>query len=68
MRTFTHLTKEERYHIYLMHKKKVSLEEIAKDIGRSKSTISRELRRNKGKPGLVTDVINLKLYAICYNL
>ncbi|MDP2098326.1 MAG: helix-turn-helix domain-containing protein [Methylobacter sp.] len=34
-----------------MHKKKVSLEEIAKDIGRSTSTISRELRRNKGKRG-----------------
>lgn len=51
MRTFNHLTQEERYHIYLMHKKKVSLEEIAKDIGRSKSTISRELRRNKGQRG-----------------
>jgi len=38
MRTFTHLTKEERYHIYLMYKKKVSLEEIVKDIGRSKLT------------------------------
>jgi len=34
-----------------MHKKKVLLSEIAKDIGRSKSTISRELRRNNGKCG-----------------
>ena len=51
MRTFNHLTQEERYHIYIMHKKKVSLEEIAKDIGRNKSTISRELQRNKGKRG-----------------
>ena len=49
MRTFNHLTQEERYHIYIMHKKKFSLGEIAKDMGRNKSTISRELRRNKGK-------------------
>jgi IS30 family transposase len=48
MRTFNHQTQEERYHIYIEHKKKVSLGEIAKDMGRSKSTISRELRRNKG--------------------
>lgn len=51
LRTFSHLTQEERYHIYLMHKKKTSLHEIAKDMGRHKSTISRELRRNKGKCG-----------------
>ncbi len=51
MRTFNHLTQEERYHIYIMRKKKASLGEIANDIGRSKSTISRELRRNKGKCG-----------------
>jgi IS30 family transposase len=51
MRTFNHLTQEERYHIYIMHKKKTSLGEIAKDMGRNKSTISRELRRNKGKCG-----------------
>lgn len=51
MRTFNHLTQEERYHIYIEHKKKVSLGDIAKDMGRSKSTISRELRRNKGNCG-----------------
>ena len=51
MRTFNHLTQEERYHIYIEHKKKVSLGDIAKDMGRSKSTISRELRRNKGNRG-----------------
>jgi len=33
MRTSTHLTQEERYHIYIEHKKKVSLGEIAKNIG-----------------------------------
>jgi IS30 family transposase len=51
MRTFNHLTQEERYHIYIMHKKNISLGEIAKDMGRHKSTISRELRRNKGNRG-----------------
>ena len=51
MRTFNHLTLEERYHIYIMHKKNISLGEIAKDMGRHKSTISRELRRNKGNRG-----------------
>jgi hypothetical protein len=38
MRTFNHLTQEERYHIYIMHKKKISLGEIAKGMDRSKST------------------------------
>lgn len=60
MRTFSHLTQEERYHIYLMLKKKVSLNEIAKDIGRSKSTISRELRRNKGNCGYRHQQAHLK--------
>jgi len=53
MRTFNHLTQEERYHIYIEHKKKVSLGDIAKDMGRSKSTISRELRRIKATADIV---------------
>ncbi len=51
MRTFVHLTQEERYHIYIMHKKNISLSEIAKDMGRNKSTISRELVRNRDLRG-----------------
>lgn len=51
MRTFNPLTREERSHIHIMHKKKVSLGEIARNIGRNKSTISRELQRNTGKCG-----------------
>jgi len=51
MTTFNHLTQEERYHIYIMHKKNISLGEIAEDMGRHKSTISRELLRNKGNCG-----------------
>jgi IS30 family transposase len=46
MRTFSHLTQEERYHIYIMQKKKISLGKIAKGMGRDKSTMSRELRRS----------------------
>ena len=46
--TFTHLTQEERYHIYIEHKKKVSAGQIAKDLDRDKSTITRELQRNTG--------------------
>jgi dihydropteroate synthase len=41
IRTLNHLTQEGRYHIYIEHKRKVFLGEIAKDMGRSKSTISR---------------------------
>ncbi|WP_411726216.1 helix-turn-helix domain-containing protein [Methyloglobulus sp.] len=34
-----------------MDKRKTSLDEIAKSMGRDKSTVSRELRRNKGECG-----------------
>jgi len=51
MSTFNHLTEAERYHIYIEHKKKISPAQIAKDMGRHRSTISRELQRNKGGCG-----------------
>ncbi len=51
MNTFTHLTQEERYHIYLMRKQNISMGKIAQSMGRYKSTISRELKRNTGKCG-----------------
>jgi IS30 family transposase len=51
MRTFHHLTTEERYHIYIENKKGKSLSDIAKDISKHKSTISRELARNTGQRG-----------------
>jgi len=51
MQTFSHLTQEERYHIYISNGKNISMTEIAKDIGRNKSTISREIKRNTGKRG-----------------
>jgi IS30 family transposase len=51
MRTFHHLTTEERYPIYIENKKGKSLSDIAKDISKHKSTISRELARNTGQRG-----------------
>ena len=44
-----HLTKEQRYVIQVLHKRKESITVIATEIGVSKSTIYRELRRNGGK-------------------
>jgi IS30 family transposase len=51
MKKYHHLTQEERYQIYALKKEGLSLEAIGKNIGRSKSTISREINRNKGKRG-----------------
>ena len=45
------LTQQERYQIYALLKEGLSLSAIAKNIGKDKSTISRELQRNKGKKG-----------------
>lgn len=45
------LTQEQRYHIEHCRKRGVSQSEIAEDIGVHKSTISRELKRNKGLRG-----------------
>jgi len=42
------LTDEERYQIEALNRKGFTQKDIAKSIGRSPSTISRELRRNSG--------------------
>lgn len=49
--TYTHLTQEERYQIYILKKTGHKPSEIAKVIGWNKSTISRELSRNSGRRG-----------------
>ncbi len=49
--TYTHLTPEDRYYIETRHKMEDSTIEIALALGRSQSTISRELRRNRGQRG-----------------
>ena len=45
------LTEQERYQIYALLKEGLSLRAIGKNIGKDKSTISREIRRNRGEKG-----------------
>lgn len=45
----SHITAEQRYTISVMHKKNHSQKEIAEAIGRDKSIVSRELKRNCDK-------------------
>ena len=51
MRSYTQLTKEQRYQISALLRTGQILTQTAKIIGVDKSTISRELKRNKGKRG-----------------
>ena len=51
MSIYTQLTQEQRYHIYAFMKAGFLQTAIATEIGVHKSTISRELRRNRGKKG-----------------
>lgn len=47
--TYTHLTMDERYQIELGKRQNKSLRDIANELGRDPSTLSRELSRNKGE-------------------
>ena len=47
----SHLTKEQRYVIATLYKRGITQKEIAKEVGTSESTISRELIRNAAKRG-----------------
>lgn len=51
MSHYSHLTLEERYQIYGFLKTDISISEIARILNRSRSTIYREIRRNKGDRG-----------------
>jgi IS30 family transposase len=51
-RKYNHITSEERDLIAVRHAEGKGQEEIAKEIGRSVSTISREIRRNKSSKGI----------------
>ena len=51
MRTYHQLTQEQRYQIYALKKTKHTLSEMAVVIGVDKSSLSRELRRNRGQRG-----------------
>jgi IS30 family transposase len=46
MRHYHQLTQEERYHITFLSRRGHSIREIARQLGRSPSTISREQKRN----------------------
>lgn len=48
---YKHLTLLERCQIYALNKRGISQRKIANDLGRNVSTISRELKRNKGLRG-----------------
>jgi IS30 family transposase len=48
---YNHLTYDKRCQIYALLRRGYSQKEIAEDLGISQSTISRELRRNRGKKG-----------------
>ena len=51
MSNYTQLTREQRYQIYALMKARVCQTEIATVVGVHKSTISREIRRNRGLRG-----------------
>jgi IS30 family transposase len=48
---YTHLTQDERYQISVLHRAGHKQDAIAKLIGRNKSSISREMHRNRGQRG-----------------
>ncbi len=51
---YKHLSLEERYYIETERLEGCSLNKIAQVLGRSQSTLSREIVRNTGKRGLKT--------------
>ena len=51
MRIYHQLTQAQRYQIYVLRKTQHSFSEIARVLGIHKSSVSRELKRNRGKRG-----------------
>lgn len=51
MKKYTQLSQDERYEIYATLKSKSSIASLARELGRSRSTIYRELKRNTGQRG-----------------
>ena len=62
MRNYNQFTQTERYQIYALRKANKNPTEISRVLGRHKSTIYRELKRNLGKEATVLSKhINLLL-------
>ena len=55
MKKYTHLTQEERTLISHYHDNGISIGEIGRRLGRNKSSISREIRRNSNKDSYKPD-------------
>lgn len=51
MKSYTHITLEERKSLQELYKEGVSIRELSRALDRSPSTISRELKRNRNKDG-----------------
>ena len=51
MKKYTQLSQDERYEIYAALKSKSSISTLARELGRSRSTIYREIKRNTGQRG-----------------
>ena len=49
--SYQHLSLAERYYIEIELRMKVSINQIAKAMGRSHSTVAREINRNTGQRG-----------------
>ncbi len=65
---YTHLTEEERYHIDELLREGNTQSEIAKELGRSAPTLSRELSRNKGNRGWrPQQAIERQLQVVCFS-
>lgn len=61
--TYTHLTQQERYQIYALREAGHTNKEIAVLLKRSPSTMSRELRRNRGRQGYLPDLAHQRAWA-----
>ena len=57
---YTQITQEERYQIYALKKAGLCQSKLAKVLGRSASTISRELKRNTGLRGYRPNQAHIK--------
>ena len=56
MKKYTRISFEEREKIYLLQKQEINITSIAKELGRHKSSISKELKKCKGDPlGYIPD-------------